>query len=65
MVELSKDKVFVLQKEGHTFHCAMRILYGDGKCECSRKSFIPGSIFRCPICFEVGQHSKWCRNKTT
>jgi hypothetical protein len=23
-----------LQKDGHTYHCANRIVYGDGECEC-------------------------------
>lgn len=59
-----------LQKEGHTFHCAMRILTGDGECECSKTSTkTPGFskiIYgdRCAVCLCLdGYHKEWCRNK--
>lgn len=58
-----------LQKEGHTFHCAMRILTGDGECECNLKNYIPGLISRqmykgvCPVCLMKIGHKDWCRNK--
>lgn len=65
------EEVLNLQKEGHTFHCAMRILTGDGECECDFKNHIPGSISRgmyagrCPVCLEPDNkpHKEWCRNK--
>jgi hypothetical protein len=63
-------KVLELQKEGHTFHCAMRIITGDGECECNKEDFIPGNISRqmyegaCLVCLEPegARHSPWCRN---
>ena len=65
----SKEEVLKLQKEGHTFHCALRILIGDGECECKKKDFIPGGISkrmyegRCFVCLrENGEHKSWCRN---
>jgi hypothetical protein len=74
MIEYQYDqdefKVLRLQKEGHTFHCAMRIVCGDGECECNKKDFIPGSISRgmysgrCLVCLGVETHQDWCRNKT-
>jgi len=33
----SKENILNLQKRGHTFHCAMRILAGDGECECGKR----------------------------
>ena len=65
----TKEEVEQLQKEGHTFHCAMRILTGDGECECNKTNQIPGSISRqmyagrCPVCLEVDGHKEWCRNR--
>jgi len=62
------NEILVLQKEGHTFHCAMRILCGDGECECNKKDFIPGFISRrmykgrCPVCLQLKKHKPWCRN---
>ena len=64
----TKDERLKLQKEGHTFHCAMRILTGDGECECNKKDFIPGPISRkmydgvCPVCLRREGHETWCRN---
>jgi len=66
--EFDNDAVLNLQKSGHTFHCAMRIITGDGECECNKKDFIPGSISRqmyqgrCLVCLEVKGHRNWCRN---
>ena len=64
------DEILVYQKQGHTFHCACRILTGDGECECGKKDFIPGLISRkmyqgkCLVCLEKnGEHAEWCRNK--
>jgi len=70
MCEPTKEDVLKLQKEGHTFHCAMRILTGDGECECNKTDLIPGSISDamyagvCHVCLEPnGQpHKEWCRN---
>lgn len=67
--EPDKEDVLRLQKEGHTFHCAMRILCGDGECECNKKDHIPGSLSRsmymgkCFVCLKPqDQHEEWCRN---
>ncbi len=30
----SGEELLKLQKEDHTFYCALRILTGNGKCEC-------------------------------
>lgn len=35
-----------LQHEGHTLHCAIRILVGDGECECEKRGIVPGPISR-------------------
>jgi hypothetical protein len=65
----TRGEIEVLQREGHTFHCAMRILTGDGECECNKKDHIPGGISRqmyrgvCYVCLgKNGEHKKWCRN---
>lgn len=61
-------EVLNLQKQGHTFHCAMRITTGDGECECNMTDSIPGPISRmmyagrCPVCLGVDDHKEWCRN---
>jgi len=69
MTDMPRDEqILVLQKKGHTFHCAMRILTGDGECECNKKDFIPGGISRsmysgvCLVCLETEGHKEWCRN---
>ena len=65
----SHEEVLKLQKRGHTFHCAMRILCGDGECECNLTNHIPGIISagmyhgRCPVCLMADGHKEWCRNK--
>ena len=65
----SDDEIQKLQKRGHTFHCAMRILTGDGECECGKKDLIPGSISQkmyegvCPVCLNKVGHKEWCRNR--
>jgi len=55
------------QEAGHTFHCAMRILTGDGECECNLKGHIPGEVSRsmyqglCVICLERHpEHKSFC-----
>ena len=64
----SLEEIEKCQKEGHTFHCANRILTGDGECECNKKDFIPGPISRsmyvgrCLVCLERSGHKEWCRN---
>ncbi len=30
--------------EGHTYHCACRLVWGDGECECKLKGIVPGEI---------------------
>ena len=32
--------------EGHSHHCACRMVWGDGECECQKKGIIPGPISR-------------------
>ena len=67
--EPTEEETLKLQKEGHTFHCAMRILIGDGECECNKKNTIPGPVSnilymgRCLVCLEVDGHKEWCKNK--
>ncbi len=67
----SNAEILKLQKEGHTFHCAMRILCGDGECECNKKDHIPGPISRslyrgvCMVCLESDGHKDWCRNNNS
>ena len=29
-----KKRIVALLDEGHTYHCACRIIWGDGECEC-------------------------------
>jgi hypothetical protein len=39
------DEIERLKSEGHTNHCACRIAWGDGMCECGQNGKgIPGSI---------------------
>lgn len=35
-----------LKKDGHTGHCAARMVFGDGECECGKKGIVPGPISR-------------------
>lgn len=35
-----KEEVERLQIEGHTYHCACRIVWGDGQCECENIEII-------------------------
>ncbi|KKL68057.1 hypothetical protein LCGC14_2128790 [marine sediment metagenome] len=68
---IEDQQIKSLQKKGHTFHCAMRIITGDGECECSKKNVIPGRISqlmylgRCPVCLcpDSKEHKQWCRNR--
>lgn len=39
-------KIDELEREGHTGHCAARMTFGDGECECELKGIIPGPISR-------------------
>jgi hypothetical protein len=64
----TKEEIEVFQKQGHTFHCAMRILTGDGECECGKKSTVTpgfsGLLYgdKCAVCLCVGNnHKDWCR----
>jgi len=66
--DMPKDEqILKYQKQGHTFHCAMRILTGDGECECNNRNHIPGSISRamyagkCMVCLQASGHKEWCR----
>ena len=42
-----KKRIIALLDEGHTYHCAVRIMYGDGECECKRKTK-PSSVNSVP-----------------
>jgi hypothetical protein len=45
MTHSDHDELERLKKEGHTNHCACRIVWGDGMCECGANGkTIPGSI---------------------
>ena len=66
----SEEEILKLQMDGHTFHCAMRILTGDGECECDLKGHIPGGLSKamytgvCTICLAPsGSHHDWCKMK--
>lgn len=34
----AKERMKRLQKLGHTHHCAARVVWGDGECECQKKA---------------------------
>jgi len=62
------QEIEALQRDGHTFHCAMRILTGDGECECGKTSThtpgFSGKLYghRCAVCLCDGNnHEDWCR----
>ena len=65
------DRIRRYQRLGHTHHCACRIVWGDGECECNFKDVIPGSISNrmyqgvCNICLKKDskEHEDWCKNK--
>lgn len=63
----SNEEIENLQKEGHTFHCAMRILCGDGECECGKTSTVTpgfsGKLYGnlCAVCMREDGHEPWCR----
>lgn len=40
-------------KEGHTQHCANRIVWGDGICECQMVGIVPGSISKTILAAQV------------
>ena len=31
------NKIEAARQEGHTLHCAMRLIWGDGECECEKE----------------------------
>lgn len=37
-------QIINLMEEGHTNHCAWRMVSGDGQCECKKQGIIPGPI---------------------
>ena len=65
----TSEEILKLQKSGHTFHCAMRILTGDSECECNKTNTIPRPLSRrmygnrCLVCLELHTHKDWCHNK--
>lgn len=36
------DDIADLERQGHTYHCAARQVWGDGECECSGGGTDPG-----------------------
>jgi len=68
--EPDEESIEILQKEGHTYHCACRIVWGDGECECDKADKIPGPVSSlmyngvCYICLakEGKIHEPWCRS---
>lgn len=32
------DKIHELMKDGHSYHCSCKMIWGDGECECGIKS---------------------------
>lgn len=50
--KLDCRRIQKLQKQGHDEHCAYRIVWGDGECECGHK----GAIVR--YGFDIGFESR-------
>ena len=44
--EKTLREIALHEHEGHTAHCAARMMWGDGQCECEKKGIIPGAISR-------------------
>lgn len=40
------QRIADLEEAGHTYHCACRMVYGDGECECELRGVIPGPLSR-------------------
>lgn len=40
------EKIDEFIADGHTNHCAYRMVWGDGECECEKKGIVPGRISR-------------------
>lgn len=40
------DIITAFQNAGHTYHCACRLVWGDGQCECQGKGIVPGNVSR-------------------
>lgn len=40
----SLENIERLVGEGHTHHCACRMTWGDGECECNKQGITPGEI---------------------
>lgn len=43
---MATERMDALVNDGHHPHCASRMVYGDGECECEKKGIIPGPISR-------------------
>ena len=44
-----KDNLLQIDRfveDGHTRHCACRLVWGDGECECEKVGIIPGPLSR-------------------
>ncbi len=69
--EEAYEQILPLQKKGHTHHCAVRHVYGDGECECNKMDMIPGPLSKimyksvCMVCLAGNNedHEVWCRNR--
>jgi len=36
LLQEDEDEITRLERDGHTYHCACRIVWGDGQCECKQ-----------------------------
>lgn len=47
-VDCKRDKrqIVAFMDEGHTYHCACRLVWGDGQCECGKQGVVPGLLSR-------------------
>lgn len=39
-----EELISELQRKGHTYHCACRLVWGDGECECELRGKKPPII---------------------
>lgn len=39
-----KNEIAALEADGHTYHCAARMVWGDGVCECKKQGIVPGNV---------------------
>jgi len=44
------ERIKGLMNVGHTHHCAFRIVWGDGECECNKRPEKRIIQRQCPVC---------------